>query len=134
MTFQRPTSTHEGIERARDIIDRIEQHDRPTLPEEVFREMANLSCWFDTEGMARRIHTLTFMLQEQVVELEDVPDPIFSLLLTVTEQAAQLADAIFVVDAIEYRLKKHELAEARAEQAKAKGTSKRRQKRREVTA
>ncbi len=131
MTFQRPTSTHEGIERARDTLNRIEQHDQPVLPEEVFREAASLSCWFDTEGMARRIHTLLFMLQEQVVELEDVPDTIFSLLLTATEQAAQLADAIFVVDAIEYHLKKHELAKARAEQA-AKAATTRRQKAKEA--
>jgi len=125
MTFQRPTSTHEGLYRARDTLKRIEQHNEPVLPEEVFREAGSLSCWFDTEGMARRIHTLLFMLQEQVVELEDVPDTIFSLLLAATEQAAQLADAIFVVDAIECRLKKHELTVA-------KGTTKRRARRQEA--
>ncbi len=128
----RPASVHEAMDRARDTLHRIEEHGQPVLPDEVFQEAYRLTCWMDCEGMARRIHTLLSMLEEQVAELDDVPDAIFTLLLAANEHAAQLADSIFAVEAIEYHLKKHELAVARAEQAKAKPVTKRRQKRQEV--
>ncbi len=102
------------------------------LPEEVFQEAHLLAGYMDCEGAANRVHTLLSMLEEHVAELDDMPDEIFTILLAANEQAAQLADAIFVVDAIEYRLKKHELAEARAEQAKARAATKRRTRAKEA--
>ena len=129
----RPASVHEAIERARDTLHRIEEHDQPVLPDEVFQEASRITCWMDCEGMARRIHTLLSMLEEHVAELDDVPDEIFTLLLAANEQAAQLADAIFAVEALEWAIKKHEIEQARAEAAaKAKSATKSRKKAREA--
>ena len=124
MSIQRPTSIQEALSRCQSLHKRLESHSQSILPQDAMREAGLLVNWLDLEGIARRIHTLLCLLEEHLANLENTPDAAFSLLLAASEQSAQLADAIFAVEALEYRLTKHDLAKALAEQAAIKSAPK----------